>query len=206
METEVHWAIATPRRKALPSADGQVTPAVCPFTVVIDTREQHPYTFQGITAAGRPVEVSTITAGLRSGDYSIQGHEDAVAVERKSLQDLYGTLTAGRSRFERELERLQDLAVSVVIVEASWHEIADPGFSTRTNPASVVGSVLAMQQRFPGTHWLPAGSRPMAEQATYGILRRYWLDNVEKPRKDTNPRRKASSRGPGGKSDSYTAR
>ncbi len=24
----------------------------------------------------------------------------------------------------------------------------------------------------------------MAEQATYGILRRYWLDNVEKPRKE----------------------
>ncbi len=32
----------------------------------------------------------------------------------------------------------------------------------------------------------------MAEAATYGILRRYWIDTVEKPRKDINPRRKAS--------------
>jgi ERCC4-type nuclease len=182
-----------------------VVSAVCPFTVVIDTREQHPYTFEDITAAGRPVEVTTITAGLKSGDYSIQGHESEVAVERKSLQDLYSTLTAGRERFERELQRLQDLAVSVVIVEASWHEIADPAFPTRANPASVTGSILAMQQRFPRTHWLPAGSRPMAEAATYGILRRYWIDNVEKPRKTLDPRREALSRGDGGKSDLYTA-
>jgi ERCC4-type nuclease len=158
------------------------SPAVCPFVVVVDSREQHPYTFEAITAAGRPVEVTTTTAGLKSGDYSIAGHEDAVAVERKSLQDLYGTLTAGRDRFERELERLGEMAYSAVIVEASWHEIAGPAFPTRTNPASVVGSILALQQRFPRTHWLPAGSRPMAEQVCYGILRRYWIETVEKPR------------------------
>jgi ERCC4-type nuclease len=178
---------------------------VCPFVVVIDTREQHPYTFEGIIAAGRPVEVSTITAALKSGDYSIVGHEDHIAVERKSLQDLYGTLTAGRERFERELQRLAEMACSVVVVEASWHEIADPPFPTKTNPASVVGSILAMQQRFPRTHWLPAGSRPMAEQATYGVLRRFWIDHVEKPRKTLDPRREALSRGDHGKSASYTA-
>ncbi len=69
--------------------------------ITVDSREQHPYDFQGITAAGRPVEVTTITAGLKSGDYSIAGYEDAVAVERKSLSDLYGTLTSGRDRFRK---------------------------------------------------------------------------------------------------------
>lgn len=200
---EVSWDSATPRRQAsssTTSSSGMTAPAACPFTIIVDTREQHPYTFEDITAGGRPVEVATVSAGLRSGDYSIQGHEDAVAVERKSLADLYSTLTAGRDRFERELERLGEMTYSVVIVEASWHEISDPPFHTKVNPASITGSIFAMMQRYPRTHWLPAGSRPMAEAACYAVLRRYWLDAVERPQKDTNPRRQASLRGDYGKS------
>ena len=158
-------------------------PVVAPFAVVIDTREQHPYTFEDITAGGRPVEVTTILAGLRSGDYSIQGHEDAIAVERKSLQDLYGTLTAGRDRFERELERLGEMRFSAVVIEASWGEIAKPPmFATKVSPASIVGTIHAWQQRSP-TRWITADNRRLAERATYDVLRRYWIDTVEKPRK-----------------------
>jgi DNA excision repair protein ERCC-4 len=153
---------------------------VCPFTIAVDTREQLPFEFENILAAGKLVLVSTQQATLASGDYSIVGHEEAVAVERKTLADLYGTLTAGRDRFERELERLASYEFSAVVVEADWHQIVDgPLFVMRAKPASIVGTIHAWQQRFPKTHWLPAGSRPLAEQATYGVLRRYWIDRVE---------------------------
>ena len=47
------------------------------FRIVIDSREKEPYTFA--------CEVQK--AKLEAGDYSVQGFEQHVAVERKSLPD-----------------------------------------------------------------------------------------------------------------------
>jgi ERCC4-type nuclease len=67
--------------------------------ILIDTREQEPYTFTGYEAA-------TETATLPRGDYSLPGFQDRAAIERKSLNDLIGCLMGkDRERFERELAR-----------------------------------------------------------------------------------------------------
>jgi hypothetical protein len=103
-----------------------------PFTVAFDTREQHPYEFTNLRAdadkQNRPLVVRLQAYGLPTGDYSIVGHHDRVAIERKSLADLYGTLGQGRDRFERELERLQAIAsqpggCAAVVIEASWEQM-----------------------------------------------------------------------------------
>ena len=50
--------------------------------IVIDTREQRPWTFDGMPSIQR---------GLRTGDYSIDGHTeppDGIVIERKSAEDL----------------------------------------------------------------------------------------------------------------------
>ena len=65
------------------------------IVVAIDTREQKPYRFARS-------EVKT----LASGDYSIVGLEDRIAIERKTKEDAYSSLGQGRARFERELQRL----------------------------------------------------------------------------------------------------
>jgi hypothetical protein len=104
-----------------------LSPLMAPFTMVVDSREQHPYTFAAIRAdadAGRrPVVVPIVSAGLPAGDYSIEGLENVVAVERKSLQDCFSTLGQGRARFVRELERLAQYEFAAVVVEAEWSEI-----------------------------------------------------------------------------------
>ena len=66
-------------------------------TVVIDSREQAPL----------PISFPSLTAGLPTGDYSVLGLENDFCVERKSLGDLYGSLTSGRERFSRELQRMR---------------------------------------------------------------------------------------------------
>lgn len=53
--------------------------------IVIDTREQTPYGFAKYDA-------EPIRAALPTGDYSLPGFEDRVAIERKSLDDLVGCL------------------------------------------------------------------------------------------------------------------
>lgn len=64
--------------------------------IVVDTREQTPYEFATMVCdkadGGGPLYVPTLRAGLPTGDYSLAGYEDMVAVERKSLADLFGTL------------------------------------------------------------------------------------------------------------------
>jgi ERCC4-type nuclease len=45
----------------------------------------------------------------------VQGFADQIAVERKSLADLFGTLGQGRERFERELVRLSAHQYAAVV-------------------------------------------------------------------------------------------
>jgi len=112
-------AIANESRALAPIAFGGV--------VVIDTREQCPYAFRGLVSDARtgrhPLIVPTVVAGLPSGDYSLQGFESRIAVERKSLADLFNTLGQNRGRFQRELERLAQLNYAAVVIEGDWRSI-----------------------------------------------------------------------------------
>lgn len=99
------------------------------FVVICDTREARPFRFEGLFAdakdGNRPLLVRTERRGLASGDYSLAGYADRVAIERKSLADLLSTLGQERERFERELARLDQMEHALVVVEASWHQVLD---------------------------------------------------------------------------------
>jgi ERCC4-type nuclease len=171
------------------STQGEPDYLVCPFTIVIDSREQAPYSFRGLIADARhkrrPLIVRTEIRGLASGDYSLAGHEDQIAVERKSLDDLYATLGQGRERFERELVRLNELAFAAVVIEAGWSAIVgQPPAHSKLSPKSVYRSVIAWQQRFPKVHWWPCDTRTFAERTTFRILERFWSEN-EKIKSET---------------------
>jgi ERCC4-type nuclease len=151
-----------------------------PFVVAIDQREKLPYAFASIVSDAsegrRPVEVATTPAFLPSGDYSIVGHEPAIAIERKSLADLYGTLGQHRDRFERELVRLAGMAWAAVVVEAEWSEVLQGSEHSQLDPKTIYRSVIAWQQRMPVVHWWFVAGRPMAEVTVYRLLERWWKD------------------------------
>ena len=50
-----------------------------------DTREQEVYTFDA-------ARVTTVRRALPAGDYSLDGLEDRVAIERKTVEDLVSTM------------------------------------------------------------------------------------------------------------------
>jgi len=174
-----------PRQKRAKAA-GDVTAkplVVCPFTVLVDTREQLPYDFSGMTTnEGELLAVKKRHVGLPSGDYSIEGMESLVAVERKSLDDLYGSVTWGRRRFEHEIVRLDSLpGFAAVVIEADWREIVAPqeyrpGWVNQTNPRSVEGTIAAWSIRYPRVHWWACGDRRGAELRTFAILMAFWKE------------------------------
>ena len=81
--------------------------------IIIDSREQVPYHF----------EASSEKGALSIGDYSIQGLENYVSIERKKLDDLILCLSKDRARFERELYKGRSLDYMALIIEAGLADI-----------------------------------------------------------------------------------
>jgi hypothetical protein len=161
----------------------------CPFTVIIDAQEKHPFTFEDITGAnGVPMIVPTQwkSLGAAHGDYSIVGHEGHVHIERKSLEDAHSTILGWgerRERFKTELENLAAIDVAAVILETSLDELVAtaPQWGKRSaqeNSKTLFRQVLAWQQDY-RVPWIFAGSRQLAEHATFRVLERYWRKRKE---------------------------
>lgn len=134
--------------------------------IIIDRRERLPYAFDSYPGT------ETEPGALQSGDYSLAGLTDNVAVERKSLDDLVGCLAGGRERFEKELQRARGMDAFCVVVEAPWEDLAKGRFKSRMKPHAVCQSVLAFQVRY-HIPFVFAGSRQAAEYVTHGALRQY---------------------------------
>lgn len=170
--------------------------APSPFTVLVDTREQLPYSFSGLFTdrdqGSLPLVVATRPLGLATGDYSIDGYADQVAIERKSLADLYGTIGQGRKRFEHELARLDLMPFPNVVVEASLGSaITNPPIKTRLKPKTVLRSAVAWRYRFPRIHWHFVDDRRLAEILTYRLLERFWTAIVGGKRTGVEKKRPA---------------
>jgi DNA excision repair protein ERCC-4 len=184
-----------PRLKSLPGTAGPEY-TVAPWTCIQDSREQFPWTFRDIRTAGTeatPLIVPVKVAALASGDYSVEGYEDRISVERKGMADAWGTFGGGRERFERELTRLSAMDFAAVIVEGSLESCLrnPPQFengrqegSRKFTAKSFFRSVLAWQMDFPAVRWVFADSRWMAERACWFLLDRYWRKQQEREKQE----------------------
>lgn len=141
--------------------------------IIVDTREQRPFTFTGY-----PAEVTR--AKLETGDYSLAGYEHLVAVERKQLSDLVSSLTTARDRFEAELRRSSRLDYFSIIVEAPLDAVLKHRYRSQALPHSILQSCIAFSLRY-GTSFQWAGSRDGAEYLTFWTLAR-WLKEREAQR------------------------
>lgn len=137
------------------------------FTIAIDTREQMPYEFQGAARVALP-----------SGDYSIVGLEDRVAVERKTMADAYGSVGQGRARFEREFERLSKMDYAAVVIECDIKTFMKRPPFTQMRSTSAIHTFVSWAVRY-GVHPWFAGDRAHGGALTRAILRHYWRHRVE---------------------------
>lgn len=174
----VRWRRPPPRG----TRPEQCEPRDAPFVIAVDRREQAPYSFGGLrddaSRGVRPLRVRREVKHLETGDYSIVGCEQRVAVERKSLEDLYSTLGRGRDRFYREVQRLAELECAAIVVEAPWAEILlRPPVGSRLRPKTVFRTAIAWMQRG-GVPWVTCAGRRMGEVVTYRWLERWWRDNA----------------------------
>jgi len=138
-----------------------------PFEIIVDTREQKPFAFGSIYPQAR-----TVVRTLQSGDYSIVGHERDFAVERKSIQDLYGSIGSGRDRFKAEILRLKKYRFAAVVVEGDLAEIAAGTTHSKLSPVTVIRTMLSWSVKH-GIQWWPCPDRDFAIRVTYNLMRFY---------------------------------
>lgn len=140
--------------------------------ITVDTREQLPFSFSAYP------EMEVVRGTLKTGDYSVEGYENTIAIERKNLEDLIGSLTSGRERFEREIERTRDMQYFSVVVEATMDHIRYHHYRSHAKPHAMLSSIFALQMRW-RVPFVFAGSREGAEYYVYNTLR-LWLREMEK--------------------------
>ena len=135
------------------------------FRIAIDTREQEPWAFP----------CAMVRKKLDAGDYSVEGLEGQVAVERKSLADFVHTVIHEFPRFAVELDKLGQLTAACVVVEADLDRVLrglESDSLRAVRPESVLGAAvhITLRYRVP-VFW--CGSRQAARAFTEGFLRTF---------------------------------
>ena len=139
--------------------------------ILVDNREQLPYSFKGY-----PADVKRAT--LKTGDYSLEGYTEKITVERKSKADLYMSLGRERDRFEAEFCRLREFDYAALVIESSLSGLLIPPARSRMNPKSIIQSLISWSIRYE-VYVFFSDNRTYSECLIYSLFEKY-LYNLEK--------------------------
>jgi ERCC4-type nuclease len=150
-----------------------MTPKTKP-TLLVDSREKHYWDFECDDAFDK-VEYRKLDAG----DYSIEGLEDVIVIERKAtIDELFNNFTKDKKRIAAEFDRLEDHPFKFIVIEETCDDIMNPhkyyinkkGINTQSPkmPVAVVTSNLTKLMLERNVHVIFGGLR--AQAMARGIL------------------------------------
>jgi len=119
-----------------------------PF-VLIDTREKEPFALH----VNHPNWVlGERRETLKTGDYTVEGMESLLCLERKSLADLVACTVTYRQRFLAACARLARFRWKAILIEATLEDIKG-GFGafdipSEVHPNAVCGTLDAIEAKF----------------------------------------------------------
>lgn len=152
-----------------------------PGTILRDTRERRPWTFDGCAVETRDVTLSTADYAVPvhcARDPETDTYHPRFAVERKTGHDLLTSLTRDRERFEAELRRAAGWSQPLsVVVETSWETLLRNRGCMRwrdVHPNQVAGTVSTWASRY-NVAFRFTGTRRRAERCAFLLLVRHSL-------------------------------
>lgn len=148
--------------------------------IIIDTREQSRLNFKHKSIT------EVIVKGLNVGDYAALFSADfqpPIVFERKSINDLYGTLSQGYERFKKEIERAKEKNIQIIIiVEGNLSRVLQGcGYSQRT-PESIVYQIFTIWVRYGIQTIFCKDSEEMAEYISQFYIAHYKEYQNAKPK------------------------
>jgi len=126
--------------------------------IIVDTAEQAPLHFTR----------QWVKKSLDTGDYSLEGFEGRICVERKSLPDLVKSVIHDWLRFSKCLRRMASMEVAFIVVEAPVTALMEHKYIGETLPASVRGKLNSIILDF-GVHTIFLDNREIAAA---------WIENL----------------------------
>lgn len=151
------------------------------FTIIVDTREQQPWKFKYQATASRKLD---------TGDYSIEGLENILCIERKkSVSEIANNITEKRFKdvlnrmkeykypfmlFEFDLEDIYNFPVGSNVPRHVWEKL-------KISPAFIIKNINEFQIYF-GIRILFCGSASNAEKIAEALMRKiYEVERKDKP-------------------------
>ncbi len=114
--------------------------------IIVDTREQKPLKFN------HPYITEIISRKCEVGDYGCSyknGHEAPIYFERKSVSDLFSTLSTGYKRFKKEIIRAKESKVILaVIVEGTLSKVLKGIDECERSGAEIVQQTFTLLVRY----------------------------------------------------------
>lgn len=107
--------------------------------VILDTREQNPFSFERFRGWFAGVEKKP----LKVGDYSIAGLENICTVERKDLPDLVHSFTAERHVFIDRLRQMASYPQRLLVITAAVSQVKSPYSHSKASPNKITQSLIA---------------------------------------------------------------
>lgn len=131
--------------------------------IIVDTREQLPLFTR-----------NCIRYKLLVGDYSTVALRNSYCIERKSLQDLYGTITKGHVRFRNEIIRASVNNITLVLViEGSRKKFINkkfPGGSARKTSGETLDKIMTTVEKRYNIEVIWCSSRTIARRCIVKLL------------------------------------
>ena len=149
------------------------------FTIIIDTREQQPWSFEHYTTASKKLD---------TGDYSIEGLEDIICIERKkSVTEVANNIT--ESRFIDVIDRMSKYKYAFLLLEFDLEQVLNYPVGSnlprrlwdkvKITPAFIIKHILELQLNH-NIKVLFCGSQSDAEKmAEYILKKAHYIERVQ---------------------------
>ena len=123
---------------------------------------------------------------LDVGDYALDDPDNKLFIERKSLNDFIGTMSAGYDRFDRELQRCQDAgAYLIILIEEKYANILSYNClphmrNVKATPIFIASRFRSLIQKYPLTcQFLAVDGRKEAIRVIEKIYRVKDIQNLD---------------------------
>lgn len=146
------------------------------FTIIVDTREQKPWNFDHHAKANHKLD---------TGDYSIEGLENTLAIERKrNVSEFANNIT--ESRFPDVVERLSKIKYSFILFEFDMEHVMNFPIGSnipkrlwnkiRISPAFLLKHIIDLQLHH-NIKIIFCGNSDNAEKVALSIMRKVYKEN-----------------------------
>jgi ERCC4-type nuclease len=150
------------------------------FTIIIDTREQQPWEFKNYAVANKKLD---------TGDYSIEGLENILCIERKKSASEFANNIV-ESRFKDVVMRLSQLKYSFLLLEFDLEDLlVYPIGSTvpkrmwnkiKISPAFLLKNIIELQINHNIIVYFCGDSSNAEKMAEYILKKIYYIESSNK--------------------------